>query len=313
MKLTKFADYWDANNVKLDGITFFLIGDEAARLAALRTGEIDIANLSATNVTAAEKEASLKVISYQSNTYIALGCNLSTPALQDKNVRQAIDYATDRQSLINVVFSGQAVPCSMLPPAMGHWSLDVSKMDLYQYNLEKAQQLMQAAGYNDKNHLTLKVAAGLMDSVRQTAVVLQQQLAKIYIDLDVTNLESAEYVDVWGKMNTKDAGFDMMIVSDGAGEDPNRSIAFFFSTGAAANVFGFSNARVDELCKLGIATTDTNERKSYYDEAQQICIDECAKICIASPTLYFVTSDKVNGFAPFASDFSNFRDTYLSK
>lgn len=95
MKLTKFADYWDANNVKLDGITFFLIGDEAARLAALRTGEIDIANLSATNVTAAEKEASLKVISYQSNTYIALGCNLSTPLCRIRtSVRPSITPLT---------------------------------------------------------------------------------------------------------------------------------------------------------------------------------------------------------------------------
>lgn len=310
--LTKFSDYWDAGRVKLDGITYYLIGDEAARLAALRTGEIDIANLSATNVTAAEAESNLKVISYQSNTYIALGCNLSTAALQDKNVRQAIDYAIDRQALINVVFDGKAVPCSMVPPAMGHWSLDVTDMDLYQYNLEKAQQLMQDAGYSDDNRLTLKVAAGLMDSIRQTAVVLQQQLAKIYIDLEITNLESAEYVDAWGKMSTPDAGFDMMIVSDGAGEDPNRSIAFFFGTGAAANVFGFSNARVDELCALGIATTDTAAREQYYNEAQEICIDDCTKICIASPTLYFVTSDKVSGFEPFASDISNFRDTSIA-
>ena len=69
------------------------------------------------------------------------GCNLSTPALQDKNVRQAMSYAMDRQAIIDVVFAGQAVPCSMMPPAMGHWALDVSGMDLYQTNVEKAKQL----------------------------------------------------------------------------------------------------------------------------------------------------------------------------
>ena len=313
MTITKFSDYWDADRVQLDGITYFLIGDEAARLAALRTGEIDFASLSATNIAAAEKEANLNVISYQTNDYIALGCNLSTPALQDINVRQAMSYAMDRDAIINVVFGGQAVPCSMVPPGLGHWSLDVSDMELYQTNVEKAKELMEAAGYNDGNRLTLKVAAGLMDSIRQAAVVLQQQLAEIYIDLEITNLESGEYVDIWGKMSTPEAGFDLMIVNDGAGTDPNRSISFFFGTGASANVFGFSNERVDGLCAQGIATTDESKREEIYNEAQLICIEDCTKICIASPMKYFVTASYVEGFAPSSADASNFRDTYLAQ
>lgn len=311
--ITKFADYWDAGRVKLDGITYFLIGDEAARLAALRTGEIDFASLSATNVSAAEKEPNLKIASYQTNDYIALGCNLSTPALQDINVRQAMSYAMDRTALINVVYGGQAVPCSMIPPGLGHWSLEVSSMDLYKTNVDKAKELMEAAGYSDSNRLTLKVAAGLMDSIRQAAVVLQQQLSEIYIDLEITNLESGEYVDVWGKMSTPESGFDLMIVNDGAGTDPNRSISFFFGTGASANVFGFSSERVDELCAMGIATTDETQREEIYNEAQLICIEDCTKICIASPMKYFVTATYVEGFAPSSADASNFRDTYLAR
>ena len=313
VELTKFADYWEADRVLLDGITYYLIGDESARLAALRTGEIDIANLSSTNVTAAEEEENLSVLGYQTNDYIAMGCNLSTPALQDKNVRQAMSYALDRQAIINIVFNGQAAVCSMVPPGLGHWSLDVSSMDLYQYHVDKAKELMEAAGYSDSNRLTLKLAAGLMDSLRQAAVVIQQQLAQIYIDVEITNLESGEYVDIWGKMSTPEAGFDLMVVNDGAGTDPNRSISFFFSTGASANVFGFSNERVDELCALGIATTDEAQREEYYNEAQEICIDDCTKLCIASPMKYFVTSTSVHGFSPSAADSSNFRDTYLAQ
>ena len=79
VELAKFEDYWEADRVQLGGITYYLIGDESARLAALRTGEIDIANLSSTNVTAAEAEENLSVLGYQTNDYIAVGCNLSTP------------------------------------------------------------------------------------------------------------------------------------------------------------------------------------------------------------------------------------------
>lgn len=311
VSLTKFEEYWEADRVQLDGITYYLIGDEAARLAALRTGEIDIANLSAANVTAAEKEANLKVLGYQTNNYMAMGCNLSTPALQDKNVRQAMSYAIDRQMLINIVYNGQATVSSMVPGSLGHWSLDVSEMDLYQPNVEKAKALMEEAGYSESNRLSLKVAAGLMDEIRQAAVVVQQMLSEIYIDLEITNLESGEYVDIWGKMSTPEAGFDLMIVHDGAGTDPNRSISFFFGTGASANVFGFSNARVDELCELGISVSDEAVREEYYNEAQLICIEDCTKLCFANPMTYFVTSANLEGFTPSTADSSNFRDAYL--
>ena len=90
-------------------------------------------------------------------------------------------------------------------------------------------------------------------------------------------------MDIWGKMSTPEAGFDLMIVNDGAGTDPNRSLSFFFGTGAGANVFGFSNERVDELCALGIATTDETQREEYYNEAQLICIDDCTKILHRQP------------------------------
>ena len=309
--LTKFEEYWDADRVQLDGITYYLIGDEAARLAALRTGEIDIANLSASNVSAAEKESNLKVLSYQTNNYLAMGCNLSTAALQDIRVRQAMSYAIDRQTLINIVYNGQATITSMVPPSLGHWSVDVTDMDLYQYNVDKAKALMEEAGYGPDNRLQLKVAVGLMDEIRNAAVVVQQQLADIYIDLEITNLESGEYVDIWGKMMTPDAGFDLMIVHDGAGTDPNRSISFFFGTGASANVFGFSNERVDELCALGIATPDEAVREGYYNEAQLICIEDCTKLCFASPMSYFVTNVNVEGFAPSAANSSDFRDTVI--
>ena len=309
--LNKFEEYWQADRVQLDGITYYLIGDEAARLAALRTGEIDIANLSATNVAAAEKEANLKVLGYQTNNYMAMGCNLSTVALQDKNVRQAMSYAIDRQVLINIVYNGQATVSSMVPPALGHWSVDISGMDLYKPDVAKAKSLMEAAGYSDSNRLTLKVAAGLMDEIRQAAVVIQQMLSEIYIDLEITNLESGEYVDIWGKMDTPEAGFDLMIVHDGAGTDPNRSISFFFGTDASANVFGFSNERVDELCALGLSTPDETVREGYYNEAQEICIEDCTKLCFASPMTYFVTSVNVEGFTPTAGDASNFRDTII--
>ena len=85
----------------------------------------------------------------------------------------------------------------------------------------------------------------------------------------------------------------------------------FFGADGSANVFGFKSDRVDELCALGTATFDEAERETYYNEAQLICIEDCHKLCFASPKTYFVTSAALEGFTPSAADSSNFRDAYL--
>lgn len=312
--LVKNPDYWEEGAPKLDGITFYLLADESARLAALRTGDINLCSLSALNLSEVEGDDSIKVLSYQSNNYTYLGFNLSSEALQDVRVRQAMSMAVDRQAIIDYVYNGEATVSTFVAPAMGHWVWDApSESPLYTQDIDAAKALMEEAGYSDSNHLTIKMAAGLLDSIRDTAVVLQQQLKEIYIDVEITNLESGEYVDVWGKMNTPEAGYDAMCGQNGSGTDPNRAVSFFFSTTGGANVWGYSNAEVDELCAQGVATTDETEREGYYIEAQKIIIDESPNLFFASPMEYLFASSSVEGFEPFAANAGNFRTTYIAQ
>lgn len=312
--LVKNPDYWEEGAPKLDGITFYLLADESARLAALRTGDINLCSLSALNLSEVEGDDSIKVLSYQSNNYTYLGFNLSSEKLQDVRVRQAMSMAVDRQAIIDYVYNGEATVSTFVPPAMGHWVWDApSESPLYTQDIDAAKALMEEAGYSDSNRLTIKMAAGLLDSIRDTAVVLQQQLKEIYIDVEITNLESGEYVDVWGKMNTPEAGYDAMCGQNGSGTDPNRAVNFFFSTTGGANVWGYSNAEVDELCAQGVATTDETEREGYYIEAQKIIIDESPNLFFASPMEYLFASSSVEGFEPFAANAGNFRTTYIAQ
>ena len=312
--LVKNPDYWEEGAPKLDGITYYLLADESARLAALRTGDINLCSLSALNLSEVEGDESIKVLSYQSNNYTYLGFNLSNEALQDVRVRQAMSMAIDRQAIIDYVYNGEATVSTFVAPAMGHWVWDApTESPLYTQDIDAAKALMEEAGYSDSNRLTIKMAAGLLDSIRDTAVVLQQQLKEIYIDVEITNLESGEYVDVWGKMDTPEAGYDAMCGQNGSGTDPNRAVSFFFSTTGGANVWGYSNAEVDELCAQGVATTDEAERESAYIEAQKIIIDESPNLFFASPMEYFFVSSSVEGFEPFAANANNFRSTYIAE
>lgn len=310
--LEKNPDYWNAGSPKLDGITYYLMADESTRLAALRTGDINICSLSALNLSEVQNDSSVKVLSYQSNNYTYLGFNLSSPKLQDKNVRQAMSLAVDRDAIIDYVYNGEATVSTFVAPAMGHWVWDAPKESpLYTRNIDEAKKLMEAAGYGENNRMTLTVAAGLLDSIRDTVVVLQQQLKEIYIDIEISNLESGEYVDIWGKMDTPEAGFDAMCGQNGSGTDPNRAVSFFFSSTGNANVWGYNNPRVDELCAQGVATTDEAKREACYLEAQQIVIDECPNLFFASPMEYFFVSAGLEGFAPYAANANDFNNVTL--
>ena len=312
--LVKNPDYWEEGAPKLDGITYYLLADESARLAALRTGDINLCSLSALNLSEVEGDESIKVLSYQSNNYTYLGFNLSSEALQDVRVRQAMSMAVDRDAIIDYVYNGEATVSTFVAPAMGHWVWDApAESPLYTQDIDAAKALMEEAGYSDSNRLTIKMAAGLLDSIRDTAVILQQQLKEIYIDVEITNLESGEYVDVWGKMDTPEAGYDAMCGQNGSGTDPNRAVSFFFSTTGGANVWGYSNAQVDELCAQGVATTDEAEREAAYIEAQKIVIDESPNLFFASPMEYFFVGAGVEGFEPFAANANNFRTTYIAQ
>lgn len=307
--LVKNEDYYIEGKPVLDGITFYLISDESARLAALRTGEINLCSMSALNLSDVEGDSSLQVISYQTNNYTYVGFNLSNEKLQDESVRQAMSMALDRESIIDYVYDGAATVSTFVPSSMGNWFWDAeSKSPLYSYDVEAAKALMEEAGYSEDNRLSISMAAGLLDAIRDTAVIIQQQLKEIYIDVEITNLESGEYVDVWGIMDTADAGYDTMVGQNGAGVDPSRAVGFFYSTSGSANVWGYSNERVDELCGLGLSTLDEDERASYYLEAQELIVEESPNLWIASPIEYFFASSSVQGYSPFVGNINNLRN-----
>ena len=314
IELVKNDEYWTPGAPVLDGITYYLQADESTRLQALRTGEIDFCSLSALSIADVANDSNVQVLSYQSNNYTYLGFNLSLEKLQDVRVRQAMSLAADRAMIIDYVYNGEATPSTFVAPAMGHWVWDaVSESPLYTTDIAKAKALMEEAGYSDSNRMTLVMAAGLLDSIRDTAVVLQQQFKEIYIDVEIRNLESGEYVDAWGKMNTPDVGFDAMCGQNGSGTDPNRAVSFFFSTTGGANVWGYSNERVDELCKLGVSTPDESAREGYYTEAQQIIIDESPNLFFASPMEYLFANAKLTGYTPTAVNANNFSAAYFAE
>jgi peptide/nickel transport system substrate-binding protein len=290
----KFPGYFVPGEPQVDVIEFYIMTDSSARLAALRTGSVDVISADTSMIPLAARDPNINTISYQSRNYSALFLNVKLPQFQDPRVRQAISLALNRQEIIDMAYNGEAAVSGFVPASMGHWAVDVNTHPMYQQNVARARQLLAEAGY--PNGFEVTIIVGLLDSLRDIGAVVQQQLAAIGIRANVVNKENAEYVALWSAHD-----FEIMVCQNGGGSDPSRAVAFFFKTGAGANISEYSNARVDALCDQGAAITDDAQREVFYKEAINIILNECPAIGIGSPKEYFMASPRVKGFAPSAA------------
>ena len=149
--LARNPDYWNAKAFSFDKIVFRTITDSTARLASLRSGDLDIVErVEPTDVKELEAQKDFKVTSIVSLGYQGLTVNVAngpqskTPIGQDKRIRQALSLSIDRQGLMDAVFDGEFIPgFQAVPPVSPYYS---DKFPPPKRDLEKAKALLKAAG-----------------------------------------------------------------------------------------------------------------------------------------------------------------------
>ena len=296
----------EAGKASFDAIEFYVMTDASSRLNALRTGAVDLIVADTAMLDLVGENDPIQVISYQTRDYVGLFMNCGREPFSNPLVRQAVNYALNREEIIEFAFNGKATVSGFVPASLGHWAVDVAENEYYTQNIEKAKALLAEAGY--PNGFETVITVGLEDGIRDMGMVAQQQLAEIGVKVNVQDVERGQYLDAW---NGHD--FDIMVCQNGAGSDPSRAVGFFFKTGSSANIQDYSNARVDELCELAQSTTDTAKREEYYKEATNIILNDCVVAIVASPQEYFLASTALQGFAPNASNANNFSGVTLNK
>ncbi|MCP5453752.1 MAG: ABC transporter substrate-binding protein [Spirochaetaceae bacterium] len=307
VRLVKHDQYWMAGYPKLDGITYKIIPDEAARLAALRTGSIHYTTLSAQNVELVARNKNIVVKSYQTRDYYFLGFNFTQKPFDDVRVRQAFSLAVDRQDIIKKALKGEGIVAGAVSPTLEQWAIDVSKNPWYKKNVAKAKALLAEAGYPSGLDVEMTVPSSYPDVVA-VSQVLQQQLAAAGIRVTIKQMEIGQYVAAW-----KSKGHQVMAGKNGAGIDPDRSLYFFFHTKGSANVWGYSNPEFDSLVEQAKVTIDQSKRAALYAKAQEILYADAANVFFASPKTYCFISSKVKGFEPIVSNPEDFKFATILK
>jgi peptide/nickel transport system substrate-binding protein len=220
------------------------------------------------------KRAELQVSEEAGTNFAYLGMNLEDPILSKKQVRQALAFATDRQSLVKYLLHGQArLASGILPP--NHWAYEAG-VKQYAYDPAESERLLDAAGFRrgsggKRMHLTLKVST--LEQARLLGAALQDQWKKIGVELEVRPLEIATLFSDLGKGNFQ-LSYSIWI---GANNDPDVFDLVFSSKRIPPNGSNrghYRNTRVDELI-LGIrAEMNREKRKELCSDLQKIVAED---------------------------------------
>ncbi|MET0185633.1 MAG: glutathione ABC transporter substrate-binding protein GsiB [Achromobacter sp.] len=290
MKVEKFDGYWKKGYPKVDTITFRTVTDNNTRAAVVQTGEAHFAfPVPFEQAAALAKNDKLDVVDKKSIMTRYMSMNVMQKPFDDVKVRQAINYAINKQALAKVAFSGYASPAEGVVPQGVDFAY---KMNPWEYNPAKARELLKEAGYPNGFESTLWSAYNDGTSVK-VVQFLQQQLAQVGIKVSVEVLESGQRVQrVQQVQKPEDAKVRMYYAgwSSSTGEADWGLRPLLSGTAfppVLNNISYYKNDQVDANIMKALATTDRGEKEKLYKEAQEIIYKE-------APWAFLVTQNNVS-------------------
>lgn len=291
MKVKKNPNYWRKGYPKVDSIKWIPVVDNNTRAAMLQTGEADFCfPLPYEQAKMLEGKSGIDVVASPSIVHRWLSMNMNVKPFNNVKVRQAINYAINKKALMKVAYNGYAIPAEGVVPQGVDYAV---KLGPWEYNPAKAKQLLKEAGYPNGFETTLWSAYN-HTTAQKTIQFVQQQSAQVGIKAKVQALEAGQRVaQVESIQNPKDAKVRIYYMgwSSSTGE-ADWALRPLLSTEAwppkLLNVSYYSNARVDQLLKDALNTTDRAKKTACYTEAQKIIWSE-------APWAFLATEQNVSG------------------
>nr|WP_307992934.1 ABC transporter substrate-binding protein [uncultured Niameybacter sp.] len=291
--LKRNTSYYDASRMpSIDEIEFRIMTDESSILMALKSGELDMAQVLSMSVPALEKD--FEITSFPQNMVQIFALNLDKSPFNNLKVRQAINYAIDKDLIINGVVGGYGSKLyTNASPVMGFWYNDLSQNEPYPYNPDKARKLLAEAGFPDGFHTTIKVPSNYQTHI-DTAQVLADMLSKVGITLNIELVEWGTWLDtVYSGGN-----YETTIIALAGKLDPHETFVRYQSE-YAKNFYHLRSDSYDQLIANGIKETDPNKRVHIYKEAQSYLADEAVAVYIMDPHLILASKPTLKGYVPY--------------
>ena len=311
--LAKNKNYWKSGRPYLDEITFSILADAQAPVVQLEAGQLDMIQLPPLrDAVRLRQNAAFQVVTNKyAGSYFAT-LNLDYPPLQDKRVRQALNYAIDRKRWTDSVMLGEAEPTD-LPWGPLNLAYEPTKNARYTFDLDKAGALLKEAGvssaeleYLVQPQHTERVSWGEM---------FQADVAKLGIKISISKLDTTSWNAVTSAGNgpTKYKGVNGSPNGQGGNGEPANT-AFATSNWWRYDGVNASNYKSDaykDLVGKLLVEPDPSKRKGLYSQVNDLILDDAWLLVYATRPDHAVVSKKVHGFdwPPFSR--TEFTDVWI--
>jgi peptide/nickel transport system substrate-binding protein len=298
-------NYYAADKVHLDAISWRILTDASIRAANLRSGDAEVADsVSTQDVDNLRKDSSLTVLQSPSLGYQGITINvgnvdgvgtppkpINRPIAKDAKVRQALDYAIDRKALVNAVFNGiPTTTCGPISPA-SPFSSDAAQK-CREHDPAKAKQLLSEAGVTPPYTINMLVS-NTPDTLR-LAPALQALVKDGGFDIKIKPVEYSSLLDEQDRGN-----FEMLQLGWSGRIDPDANITNFVGTGGSLNVSGTSIPELDTVLDKARQSNNLDERKQLYGQAVGLIQQDDSLIYLYRQANLTAFSNKVKGVQVF--------------
>ncbi len=298
-------DYWDKKRVpKADKVILLPMPETTTRLAALRAGQVDWIEVPPPDAIPGLRQVGFQIFlrSYPHNWTHTL--NLTKPPWDNKLVRQAANYAIDREGLCKSLLNGTCIPCiGVVYP--GHPWFGNPKQR-YEYNPAKAKELLKQAGYDGKDKrvktsvLTSTSGSGQMLPLPMNEFV-QENLREVGIDLEIMPIDWNAMITPYRKgfQDPDNANIGAMNASYNFLEPFSAFTRFFHSASVppqSLNIMPYLNPEVDQLIEAAEGAFDPQERDGLLAKAHEIVVEDAPWVFIVHDLNPRAMSPKVKNF-----------------
>jgi len=322
IELVKNENYHVDGEPYLDGIVFRFINDQNTQMAQLKTGEINyVGNMPYDKIEELKNISGTQVITKELNSWRYIDFNTKKPGFDDKRVRQAFAYAIDKDSIVNKLFGG--IPKAWDSPWQPMDQYYNPNLKPYEYNPEKAAQLLDEAGWKvgsdgirEKDGVKMKYEFGVTagrtvdERVQQVVIAAMKELG---VEITANNAAGSTMT---AKYNSGD--FDMKMAGWITSPSPSRT--HFYSTLAfppdGINHTLWANEEFTNLMVASDIELDSVKRKDLIFKAQEIFHEELPELVLFNTTDIICATDKLDGFVPNSTNMTHYWHTsswYLKK
>ena len=292
--LKQFPQYWDTNTGNVDEIIITPISEDATRLAALLSGDVDfIMPVPPQDFARIEKQENLQLISMPGTRIITFQLNQERrPEFKDARVRQAMVYAINNAGIVQKIMKKRATVAG-LNSAKGYAGYDESLTP--RYDLAKAKELMKEAGYEKGFTVSMIAPNNRYVNDDKIAEAVATMLAKINIKVELQTMPKAQY---WDQFDAQVADIQMIGWHSDT-EDSANFYEFLYMCPNKETGYGqynsgnYCNPKVDEMTLASQVETDLTKRAALLQNIEKTLYEDAAFIPLHWQMLSWAGDDKL--------------------